>query len=66
MTLAFVDNNIVIAAIAIGLATPLMVTIGVMVGRMLGAIVGKRSETLGGIALIGTGSLSLYEHLYVA
>ena len=63
VTLAFVDNNIVITAIAIGLATLLMVTIGVMVGRMLGAIVGKRSEVLGGIALIGIGSLILYEHL---
>lgn len=51
--LAFVDVNIVVAAIAIGLATTLMVTIGVMLGRVLGSVAGKRAEILGGIALIG-------------
>lgn len=63
VTLAFIDNNILFTALAIGMATLLMVTLGVMVGRMLGAIAGKRSEILGGIALIGIGSLILYEHL---
>jgi len=63
VTLAFIDNNILVTALAIGMATLFMVTIGVMVGRMLGAIAGKRSEILGGIALIGIGSLILYEHL---
>lgn len=66
VTLAFIDNNILITALAIGTATLLMVTLGVMVGRMLGAIVGRRSEILGGIALIGIGSLILYEHLRAA
>ncbi|KAG0758096.1 hypothetical protein G6F22_019742 [Rhizopus arrhizus] len=64
--LAFVDVNIVVAAIAIGLATTLMVTIGVMLGRALGSVAGKRAEVLGGIALIGIGSLILYEHLTAA
>ena len=65
VTLAFIDTNILINAAAIGLATLLMVTLGVMVGRMLGAVVGKRAEILGGIALIGIGSLILYEHVHV-
>ena len=64
--LAFVDVNIVVAAIAIGLATTLMVTIGVMLGRALGSVAGKRAEVLGGIALIGIGSVILYEHLTAA
>ncbi|MGE8638137.1 MAG: manganese efflux pump MntP [Achromobacter sp.] len=64
--LAFVDVNIMVAAIAIGLATTLMVTIGVMLGRALGSVAGKRAEVLGGIALIGIGSLILYEHLTAA
>jgi len=66
VTLAFIDNNIVITSIAIGLATLSMVTIGVMVGRLLGALAGKRAEVLGGLALICIGSLILYEHLQVA
>lgn len=66
VTLAFIDTNIMVTAVAIGMATLLMVTLGVMVGRLLGAVIGKRSEILGGIALIGIGSLILYEHLRVA
>jgi len=63
VSLAFIDNNILITAMAIGLATLLMVTIGVMVGRLIGAIAGKRAEMLGGLALIGIGATILYEHL---
>jgi putative Mn2+ efflux pump MntP len=61
--LAFLDTSILRAAAAIGVATFLMVTIGVMVGRALGAIAGKRTEVLGGIVLIGIGVAILYEHL---
>ena len=63
VSLAFIDNNIVVTSIAIGLATTLMVTLGVMVGRVLGKLAGKRAEMLGGIALIGIGATILYEHL---
>ena len=63
VTLAFVDSNILMVALAIGTATLLMVTLGVMLGRMLGTALGKRAEILGGIALLGVGSLTLYEHL---
>lgn len=61
--LAFMDANIVVTAAAIGLATFTMVTLGVMVGRVLGVIVGKRAEVMGGIILIGIGCLILYEHI---
>jgi putative Mn2+ efflux pump MntP len=61
--LAFIDANIVTTAGAIGLSTFLMVTIGVMVGRGLGKLVGKRAEFVGGLVLIAIGSLILYEHL---
>src|SRR5690606_7082236 len=63
VTLAFIDNNILITAAAIGLATLSMVTLGVMVGRVVGAMIGKRAEILGGLALIGIGALILHEHL---
>ena len=61
--LAFLDVNIIPIAIAIGLTTFLMVTLGVMLGRVLGAIVGKRAEIVGGFLLSGIGSAILYEHL---
>ncbi|MEN3275243.1 MAG: manganese efflux pump family protein [Massilia sp.] len=64
--LAFIDANILVTAAAIGFATFVMVTLGVMLGRGLGALVGKRAELVGGIVLIVIGSLILYDHLTVA
>lgn len=61
--LAFVDVNIMVAAAAIGLATMTMVTIGTMLGRVLGEVVGKRAEIIGGVVLIIVGATILYEHL---
>jgi putative Mn2+ efflux pump MntP len=63
VSLAFIDNNILVTAGAIGLATMVMVTVGVMLGRLLGNVVGKRAEILGGIVLIGIGTTILFEHL---
>ena len=64
--LAFLNVNIVPIAAAIGLTTFLMVTAGVMLGRMLGAVAGKRAEIVGGLLLIGIGTAILYEHLAAA
>ncbi|NMX93462.1 manganese efflux pump MntP [Pseudomonas sp. WS 5027] len=63
--LAFVDVNIWVAAAAIGLATMTMVTIGVMLGRVLGTVFGKRAEIVGGVVLMSVGATILYEHLSV-
>ena len=65
VTFAFLDVNIVIAAVLIGLATALMVTIVSLLGTWLGALVGKRAEAFGGIILIIIGSWTLYSHLSV-
>ena len=61
--LAFLDIDIFPVAAAIGVTTLLMVTLGVMLGRVLGALAGKRAEIVGGILLIGIGAAILYEHL---
>jgi putative Mn2+ efflux pump MntP len=61
--LAFLDVNIVPIALAIGFSTFVMVTIGVMVGRVLGNIAGRWAEGIGGVLLIGIGCAILYEHL---
>lgn len=61
--LAFLDVNIGVMAAIIGLCTLTMVTAGIMLGRMLGSLIGKRAETIGGVILILIGSTILYEHL---
>ena len=61
--LAFINVNIVHAALAIGLATTVMVTIGVLLGRLLGAAIGKRAELIGGVVLVLVGATILYQHL---
>ena len=64
--LAFLDVNIWPIAAAIGFTTFVAVTLGVMVGRLLGAVAGKRAEMLGGLVLIGIGTAILVEHLGAA
>lgn len=62
--LAFLDVHIGIVAVVIGLCTFVMVSIGVMLGRVLGDVAGKRAEILGGVILILIGASILYEHLH--
>ena len=61
--LAFLNVDILPVAAAIGLVTFAMVTLGVMVGRVLGAVAGKRAEIFGGLVLIGIGTTILFDHL---
>lgn len=60
--LAFLQVNIVVMALAIGCATFTMSTLGMMIGRFIGPLLGKRAEILGGIVLIGIGAEILYSH----
>ena len=61
--LAFLDVRILPVAATIGLTTFLLVTAGVLLGRVLGVVVGKRAEIVGGIVLVGIGTAILVEHL---
>ena len=61
--LAFMDVHIGVMALVIGLCTLTMVTAGIMLGRVLGNMVGKRAEIVGGVILMIIGSTILYEHL---
>lgn len=61
--LAFLDVNIAVVATVIGLCTLTMVTLGIMLGRVLGTLAGKRAEIIGGVILILIGATILYEHL---
>lgn len=62
--LAFLQVNIVHTAMAIGLATMIMATLGMLIGRYIGPLLGKRAEIIGGIVLIGIGFNILYEHIH--
>ncbi|MEG1050927.1 MAG: manganese efflux pump [Janthinobacterium sp.] len=61
--LALLGANIVVTAAAIGFSTFVMVTLGVMLGRVLGTVAGRRAELVGGLVLIVIGCVILYEHL---
>jgi manganese efflux pump family protein len=64
--LAFIDVNILPVAAAIGFSTFVLVTLGVMLGRGLGTVVGQRAELAAGILLILIGAWILMEHLRAA
>ena len=63
VSLAFLDVNIWLTALAIGSATTLMAVIGIKLGGVLDGMIGKRAELFGGIVLIGIGTFILLEHL---
>ncbi|MDN3711997.1 manganese efflux pump MntP family protein [Paracoccus cavernae] len=63
VSLAFLEVNIVIIALAIGLATMAMSTTGMLAGRFLGSRLGRIVEILGGLALVAFGTTILIEHL---
>jgi len=60
--LAFLQVSILTTALAIGCATFIMSTLGIMVGRFIGPLLGKRAEILGGVVLIGIGVQILWNH----
>ncbi|MEY4966506.1 MAG: manganese efflux pump MntP [Pseudomonadota bacterium] len=66
VTLALIDANIIITALAIGTATFTMVTIGIMTGRYLGEKFGRYAEAAGGIVLFAFGIKILAEHTLLA
>lgn len=61
--LAFADVPIGVAAAVIGACTFVMVTIGVLAGRVLGAFAGRRAEVLGGLILILVGIGIAVDHV---
>jgi len=66
VTLAFMDADIRVAAVAIGMATAVMATLGMMLGRYLGGRFGRLAETAGGVVLILIGTKILLEHTLFA
>jgi putative Mn2+ efflux pump MntP len=61
--MAFIGANIWIIAAAIGFTTFVATTIGMLIGKVVGARFGKWAEGLGGVALIAIGVSILVDHL---
>ena len=57
------DANIVINALAIGVATFAMTTIGVLFGRFPGGRFGRFAEAAGAVGLFVIGTKILAEHI---
>ncbi|PHM29184.1 manganese efflux pump MntP [Xenorhabdus budapestensis] len=61
--LAFLQVNILHTAMVIGMMTMIMATLGMLIGRYIGPLLGKRAELIGGLVLIAIGFNILFEHL---
>ncbi|TSJ88350.1 manganese efflux pump [Gilliamella apicola] len=63
--LALASVDIYIAATMIGLATCIMVTLGLLLGKKIGCLIGKQASFIGGVVLIVIGLITLYQHLAI-
>lgn len=63
VTFALISTNIWAMAAAIGTATFVMASIGMLAGHYIGRCAGKWAERLGGVALITIGTHILLTHL---
>lgn len=54
--MGFINADIVVTALAIGCATFLMATVGILIGRMIGEKFGRIAEVMSGIGLITMGA----------
>jgi putative Mn2+ efflux pump MntP len=66
VSLAFLDVNILVVAAAIGFATFVMSTGGMLAGNLIGSSFGRWAERIGGMALVGLGLSILFNHLTAA
>lgn len=63
VSLAFLQVNILVIALVIGVTTMLMSSVGLILGRYVGDRFGRIAETFGGVALFAIGAIILWEHL---
>jgi putative Mn2+ efflux pump MntP len=63
LSFAFLEVNIAMAAVTIGVTAFVITLIGLFLGKRVGALVGERAETVGGVILIIIGLKILLEHL---
>ena len=66
VTIAFLQQPVLVTCAIIGIVTFLLSSAGVLLGGALGSVVGKRAELLGGLVLIGLGCKILMEHQFLS
>ena len=63
ITLPMLDAPFALSVATIGVTTAVLCVAGLIVGRRAGAMFGRRLDFLGGLILIGVGTMILIEHL---
>lgn len=63
LSFAFLNANVLVASITIGVVAFIITLVGFLAGKKLGELVGKRAEIIGGVILIIIGIRILIEHL---
>lgn len=63
MSLAIIGSNILVPALVIGVVAATLTIAGMVLGRRIGALWGKRVEAAGGLILIGIGIKIVLEHI---
>jgi putative Mn2+ efflux pump MntP len=63
LSFAFLEVNIWLAALVIGLTAAAVSAVGFVVGRRVGAVFGRRAELAGALILIGIGIRIVVTHL---
>jgi len=63
LTFAFLEVNIALASLTIGVVAFAVTAIGFLLGIKAGKLVGKRAEAIGGIVLIAIGLRILLTHI---
>ena len=63
VTLPMLEAPMLVTLSTIGVTTAVLSAIGLLVGRRFGAMLGKRLDVIGGLALVGLGTKILIEHL---
>ena len=65
ITFAFLGENIWVLATSIGVTTFALSGIGVKLGSLIGAKLGKKAELVGGLVLVIIGTKILFDHVLV-
>jgi putative Mn2+ efflux pump MntP len=64
LSLAMVGSAIVLPALVIGLVAAAFTATGMVLGRQIGSLWGRRVEVVGGLILIAIGAKIVIEHVY--
>lgn len=63
LSLAMIGAEIVLPALVIGVVAAAFTAVGMLLGRQLGGLWGKRIEVVGGLVLVGIGIKIVFEHV---